>query len=83
MTNPYLEGTIQTRCAENDHMVLNDINVRMVGFIEQLQKLIHDGALAYKKETFVELVDKLDDAQAKIVQPHLDLVEECLDTEEV
>ena len=77
MTNLYIDQGIE-QDAQNDMNIILELRAKVGDAIHHAQKLQSAGAMAYNDTLLVDVIDKLDDILADVIQPVEKLVEEGL-----
>jgi hypothetical protein len=67
-TNKYILEGCQDDVINDDNVML-DIKTKINDSCMQISKYINQGALAYYDATLMDIVDKLDDINANIIEP--------------
>ena len=81
MTNIYIDQGIE-QDAQNDMNIILELRTKVGDAIHHAQKLQSAGAMAYNDTLLVDVIDKLDDILADVIQPVETLVEEGLNHHE-
>ena len=77
MTNLYIDQGIE-QDAQNDMNIILELRTKVGDAIQHAQKLQAAGAMAYNGNLLEDVIDKLDDILADVIQPVETLVEEGL-----
>jgi hypothetical protein len=75
MTNIYIEQGIIDDC-HNDQNVILTLRTKIHEAIRETEKYRDAGAMAYNESLLVEVIDKLDDILADVIQPIETLIDE-------
>ena len=75
MTNIYIEQGIAQDC-HNDQNVILSLRTKIHDAIRETEKYRDAGAMAYNESLLTEVIDKLDDILADVIQPVETLIDE-------
>jgi hypothetical protein len=75
MTNIYIDQGIIEDCHNDQHVILT-LRTKIHDAIRDAEKYRDAGAMAYNGSLLLEVIDKLDDILAEVIQPVETLVDE-------